>query len=74
MVACQCGKDETSVENAGVRQDVVKLVDDVVSTCAICRMWKRPGNNPTTHTRLSVQFNEAIQFDLLFYEDRIICH
>ena len=62
------------LETAGVKTEIVKMVDDVVTTCAICRMWQRPGRNPVTHTRLSLDFNEAVQCDLLFYEQDIIVH
>ena len=62
------------LETVGVRADIVKLVDDVVSTCAICRMWQRPGRSPVTHTRLSLDFNEAVQLDLLFFENETILH
>jgi hypothetical protein len=37
-------------------------------------MWKRPGRSPMTSTRLSTEFNQTVQFDLLFVEDYIICH
>jgi len=58
------------LETAGVRSDIVKMVDDVVTACSICRMWQRPGKSPVSHTRLAIDFNEAVQCDLLFFNDQ----
>jgi hypothetical protein len=37
-------------------------------------LWKRPTNKPIASLRLSSQFNQVIQLDLLFIEQMIVLH
>lgn len=37
-------------------------------------MWHRPDNRAATSNRLSTSFNEVVQVDLLFVEDKILLH
>ena len=55
---------------AGAPGDTVKLVHDIVDTCRVCRAYKRPGPANATTARLTTQFNDVVQHDLLFIEAR----
>ena len=37
-------------------------------------MWARPGPRNKLIVRISTRFNEAVQFDLLFYDTWVIIH
>ena len=62
------------LQAAGVPGQVLKLVDPIVQTCAICRMWAKPGHRSITTTRFAENFNQAVQCDLLFIEEHVILH
>ena len=57
---------------AGVDTSVIAMVGSVVDTCRVCRLWWRPGERPQSTPKLSLQFNDEVQLDLLFYERRIV--
>ena len=59
---------------AGIDPGVVALVDDVVSTCGICRLWTRPGPRGVAAVRLCTRFNQQVQIDLLFVRQFTILH
>ncbi|MCS5670999.1 MAG: hypothetical protein NZ577_03985, partial [Vicinamibacterales bacterium] len=61
-------------EAAGVPTDVIDLIQPIIGTCKICRMWVRPGNKSIATYRISVRFNETLQFDLLFVYDWALAH
>merc|ERR1712155_262884 len=56
------------LEMIGCPDSTIQLVDDIVATCRVCRMWTRRAPDTKLATRLSVKFNQCIQVDLLFYE------
>lgn len=62
------------LELAGIPEDVKELVPTICETCRICPMWQRPQPKAKTHTRISTNFNEAVQMDLLFWNSLIILH
>jgi hypothetical protein len=57
---------------AGVQKPVLDLIPQVCQTCKVCRAWQKPGNRSVTSTRLSDEFNNTLQFDLLFFEEHTI--
>ena len=59
---------------AGVDPATAQLVDEVVSTCSICRMWVRPGPKSVTSTRFPHRFNDTVEYDLLFVKRYVILH
>ena len=61
-------------ELAGVPEAVIKLVQGICETCRICRLWQRPSPKPKTHTRISTNFNQAIQLDLIFWSNLVVFH
>ena len=50
------------------------LVKDIVDTCRICRTWQRPPPKSMTTTRLSRDFNDIVQWDILFVRKFVISH
>ena len=62
------------LKHAGAPPKALKLVPEIVDTCKICRMWKRPTPKAVTNTRLSTSFNDTVQWDILFYRKHMISH
>jgi Reverse transcriptase (RNA-dependent DNA polymerase)/Integrase core domain len=62
------------LETAGVESATLKLISAVVDTCKICRQWKRPGHKAVATTRMTSNFNQLVQIDLLFIGDLTILH
>jgi Reverse transcriptase (RNA-dependent DNA polymerase) len=60
------------LSTAGIPHEALKLVDGVVSTCKVCRLWTRPRDHAQTSSRITNQFNERLQFDILFHSTHII--
>ena len=52
----------------GCPESTLKLVNDIVATCRVCRMWTRRAPDTKLAVRLSVKFGQCVQVDLLFYE------
>ena len=59
---------------AGVPQKVLEMVPDVISSCRECRAWQRPGPATQPSLRLTVKFNQHVEYDLMFYKSYIIFH
>ena len=57
---------------ANVPKEAISLVDEITNSCKICRLWQRPSTRSTHASRLSEQFNQCVQFDLLFVENMTI--
>ena len=57
---------------AGAPEHGIAEVQNVVDTCSTCREWQRLSNKPMTSLIITSQFNEGVQFDLLFLEDGMI--
>ena len=62
------------LKHAGAPKQALDLVQDIVDTCKICRMWKRPTPKAATSTRLATSFNDIVQWDILFYKQYMISH
>ena len=56
------------LKHAGAPKHSLDLVQEIVDTCNICRMWKRPTPKAATITRLATCFNDTVQWDILFYK------
>ena len=59
---------------AGVDPSTLEIIEEIVNTCSICRMWVRPGPRSIASTSLATKFNESVQYDLLFHKRFIILH
>ena len=62
------------LKHAGAPKQALDLVQDIVDTCKICRMWKRPTPKAATSTRLATCFNDTVQWDSLCYKQYMISH
>ena len=67
-------KMKTLLTAAGVPQDIMVLVQQIVDTCDICRNWSRPGPRAVTSSTVTTRFNQEVQTDLLFYKDKVVLH
>ncbi len=56
---------------AGVPPHVLAEVVEVVRACLVCRDWHKPSPHNITTFRLTLSFNEEVQFDLVFYHSLI---
>jgi hypothetical protein len=65
---------ESLLKAAGLPPNVVEQIRPVVSTCRICRLWTRPSDRPQASLRLSMEFNQTVELDLLFIEGLTILH
>ena len=65
---------ESLLKAAGVSADVLKRIAPTVESCAICRMWQRPGHRSITTTRMAEKFGQSVQLDLLFIEEHVVLH
>ena len=67
-------KMKTLLTAAGVPQDIMLLVQQIVDTCDICRNWSKPGPRTITSSTITTRFNQEIQVDLLFFKDKVVLH
>ena len=59
---------------AGAPEEALKLIKSVVDTCRVCRCWARPTPKAVAPTRLATDMNQTLQWDILFYKDKMISH
>ena len=59
---------------AGAPQGALKLVKEIVDTCRICRMWAGPSPKSLTTVRLAHDFNQVVQWDILFHRKLMVSH
>jgi hypothetical protein len=62
------------LKHAGAPASAIKLLPEIIDTCRICRMWKRPTPKSATSTRLAETFNVAVQWDIPFYKKVMLSH
>ena len=62
---------QTILRAAGAPPKACNLVPQVVQACQVCRPWRRPGQSNKLTFSLALQFNEEVQFDLLFYHSQL---
>ena len=62
------------LKHAGAPKQALDLVQEIVDTCKICRLWKRPTPKAATSTRLATSFNDTVQWDIPFYKQYMISH
>ena len=59
------------LQAAGAPSNAIADIASVVQGCLVCRDWYRPVPRNIATFRLSLAFNEEVQFDLLFYHSLI---
>ena len=57
---------------AGAPQDALKLVKEIVDTCRIRWMWSKPSPQSLTTTRRATDFNQLVQWDILFHRKLMV--
>ena len=62
------------LRKAGAPDAALKLVATIVETCRTCRMWTRPTARSMTRVSLAQDFNQMVQWDILFYKDVMLSH
>ena len=71
---CPAARMRDLLKVAGAPVHVVDQVQSVVDTCRVCRSWQDVAPRAIGSASMALHFNEEIQFDLLFWQDAIICH
>ena len=71
---CSSSRMSSLLKAAGVSKSTLDLIPSVCAACKSCRAWQQPGHRSMTSSRLSTRFNEVVQFDLVFIEDKIVGH
>ncbi len=59
---------------AGASARAVDLIQTVCDTCPACRAWHQPGRRPIATSRVVNDFNQEVQFDLLFWKTHTVMH
>ncbi len=62
---------ERTLRAAGAPPRALAEIPAVVQGCMVCRDWHKPGPRNVATFRLVLEFNEEVQFDLLFIESRM---
>ena len=60
-----------TLKAAGAPAAAIADIPAMVQGCRVCRDWKRPGPTNVATIRMVENFNEEVQFDLMFYESLI---
>ena len=58
------------LRRAGMSGEVINLAREAVQQCAICRKYVRLPNRPQMRAKGAIAFNEAVQMDLFYWENR----
>ena len=59
---------------AGLGQDILDMIPDIVNTCRECRMWMRPANETIPTLRDTSTFNQHVEVDLIFFKEHHFSH
>eukprot|EP00435_Cladocopium_sp_Y103_P057491 s245_g19.t2 len=54
------------LKTAGIPQNVLDLVPEVVDTCRVCRLWQKPSSDNVAVNRVVTGFNLEVEGDLIF--------
>ena len=65
----------TSVlRNAGIPEEVISYIPDIISTCRECRKWAPKAKDTQPSVSLAMNFNEVVETDLMFYREYVVHH
>ena len=53
---------------------MLKMIPDIVDTCAACRKWAKPLPDAQTSVEIVDAFNVQVECDLMFVHKYIIMH
>ena len=64
----------TTLKAAGVPEEIIKMIPEVVHSCRECRAWLTPKPRTIPSMRVSLRFNQHVEMDLMFYKKEVILH
>ena len=56
-----------TLHTAGVPNETLSFIPDIVDTCRVCRVWSAPKPDSYSSVRLILAFNDEVEGDLIFY-------
>ena len=59
---------EKIFRHAGLPEEVVSLIAEIIHTCRECRVWQLPGPSVTASVELPCKQNEFVEGDIMFYK------
>ena len=62
------------IKNAGLPNEVLQEIPNIVNTCRECRAWQSKGRDTIPSISLATHFNEYVEWDLMFYKQFIVNH
>ena len=62
------------LKQAGMPDEVISLVDEIVDTCTVCRTWSKPLPASVASVSLPSAFNDQVETDLMSYKKLIVLH
>ena len=62
------------LRNAGVNEEVIRYIPDVINTCRECRKWVPRARETQPSVSIALGFNEVVETDLMFYKEYIVHH
>ena len=62
------------IKNAGLPNEVLQEIPNIISTCRECRSWQSKGKDTIPSITLATHFNEFVEWDLMFYKQFIVNH
>ena len=64
----------TTLKAAGLPEEILKMIPEVVHSCRECRAWLTPKPRTIPSMRVSLRFNQHVEMDLMFYRRNIGFH
>ena len=59
---------------AGIDEQVISWIPDIIDTCRACRAWQAPKVSPQTTIDLPCKQNEYLEADIMFYKIVQVLH
>jgi hypothetical protein len=59
---------------AGLPQEVLSMIPQIIETCRECRAWQPPGPATTPSAELVIAQNDQVEGDILFYKRNLAWH
>ena len=65
---------ERALRAAGLDEDVISWIPEIIDTCRACRAWSSPGDATQAAVDLATKQNELLEADIMFYKTFKIWH
>ena len=59
---------------AGLPKETLDMIPAIVDTCRVCREWSSVAPRAMTSAKIVEHFNEAVQFDIVFWRKNAVGH